>query len=80
MKNKKIFSYIIIGLVIITLILSFIRSAFIPSFMLMLALYLFSECFIIMNDNDKKKKLYVLFSIGVILIVGSLIYTFMRIL
>ena len=35
--------------------------------------------FVKKNFDNKKKLLYILFSIGVFLIVGSLVYTFMRI-
>ena len=63
---------------IVTFILSFMNSAFIPSCMLMLSLLLFSICYKIQNDN-KKKMMYILYVIGVLLIIGSLVYTFMRI-
>ena len=62
----------------VTLILSFMNTDFIPSCMLMLSLLLFSICYMI-KDNDKKICLYVLYVIGVLLIIGSLTYTFMRI-
>ena len=62
---------------IVTLILSCMNSAFIPSCMLMLSLTLFSICYMI-KDN-KKTIMYILFIIGVLLIIGSLVYTFMRI-
>ena len=63
---------------IVTFILSTMNSKFIPSCMLMLSLFLFSICYIIKDDN-KKILLYILYTIGVLLIVGSLIYTNMRI-
>ena len=63
---------------IVTFILSFMNSAFVPSCMLMLSLLLFSICYRIQNDN-KKKLMYILYVIGVLLIIGSLVYTFMRI-
>lgn len=63
---------------VVTLILSFMNSAFIPSCMLMLSLLLFSICYTIKDDN-KKVYLYILYGVGVALIIGSLVYTFMRI-
>lgn len=63
---------------VVTLILSMMNTAFIPSCMLMLSLLLFSICYMI-KDNNKKVILYILYTIGVLLIVGSLIYTNMRI-
>ena len=63
---------------IVTLILSTMNNKFIPSCMLMLSLLLFSICYTI-KDNNKKVLLYILYIVGVLLIVGSLIYTNMRI-
>ena len=77
-KTVKIFSYIILLIVVITLVLSFINSAFVPSFMLMLSLYLFSVSYL-MYVNEKKNAMYLLFILGILLIFGSLIYTGMRI-
>ena len=76
--TDKIFIIISSFAFVVTLILSFMNTAFIPSCMLMLSLLLFSICYMI-KDNDKKICLYVLYVIGVLLIIGSLTYTFMRI-
>lgn len=76
-ETEKIFSIVSLFAFIVTLILSFMNSAFIPSCMLMLSLFLFSICYII-KDN-KKIIMYILFVVGVLLIVGSLVYTYMRI-
>ena len=77
-ETEKLFSIVSLFAFIVTLILSFMNSAFIPSCMLMLSLLLFSICYMI-KDNDKKIYLYILYVIGVLLIIGSLIYTYMRI-
>ena len=79
-KQDANYMFIVVSLLafIVTLILSFMNSAFIPSCMLMLSLLLFSICYKL-KDNDKKKIMYILYVCGVMLIVGSLIYTFMRI-
>ena len=83
MGNKilKYFSGFILIVTIITLGLSiFYNSAFLTSFMLMLALFLFSIAYII-KDRDKfnnSKNVYILFVIGVILIIASLIYMYLR--
>ncbi len=63
---------------IVTFILSCMESEFIPSCMLMLSLLLFSVCYRIQSYN-KKTIMYILYVIGVLLIIGSLVYTFMRI-
>ena len=81
MKKKdtfNLFSIISFFAFVVTLILSFMESKFIPSCMLMLSLLIFSVCYTI-KDNGKKVLLYILYTIGVLLIVGSLVYTNMRI-
>lgn len=81
MENKKIikiFSITILIITIITLILSiFYSKAFIPTTMLMASLYLFSICYSQKNNNQKVT--YSLYVIGILLIIGSLIYTTVRI-
>ena len=76
--TERLFSIVSFFAFVVTLILSFMNSAFIPSCMLMLSLLLFSICYMI-KDNDKKIYLYILYVVGVLLIIGSLIYTYMRI-
>ena len=56
----------------------FYNDAFVPSFLLMLALFLFGLCYY--NGSEKKTLTYTLFTLGVALIIASLVYTFMRIL
>jgi len=72
--------FIVVSLLafLVTLVLSFMKSAFIPSCMLMLSLLLFSICYML-KDNNKKTIMYILYVVGVLLIIGSLIYTFTRI-
>ena len=77
-ETEKLFISISLIAFVVTLILSFMNSAFIPSCMLMLSLLLFSICYII-KDNNKKIILYILYVVGVLLIMGSLIYTYVRI-
>ena len=82
-KNKviKYFSIVVLVITIVTLLLSiFYSSAFLSSFMLMLSLFIFSVCYGLMGNNDKKNLMYILFGLGVLLIIGALIYTFIRIM
>ena len=80
MEDKKMIKgFIVISMVVtlVTLLLSIVyNSAFIPSFMLMLSLSLFGISYYI-KDN-KKSMMYLLFVVGVLLIIGSLVYTFIR--
>jgi len=80
MKKESInlFSLVSLFAFLVTLVLSFMNTKFIPSCMLMLSLLIFSICYVI-KDNSKKVLLYILYTIGVLLIIGSLIYTNMRV-
>lgn len=77
-ENEKIFSIIAFFLMLVSGILSLMNTAFLSAFMLLTSLFIFSICYII-KDN-KKGLTYTLFSIGVLLIIASLIYTYMRIM
>ena len=80
MDNKKLIKGFCIGVLIVTIIVLllaiFYSSAFIPSFMLMLALFLFGICYYV--KNDKKSMMYGLFIMGVLLVIGSLVYVYLR--
>ncbi len=76
-KLNKIFLGLSLLVTLVTLGLSlFYNLAFLPSFMLMSSLFLFSVCYYI--KDSKKNLMYVLFILGVLLIIGSLVYTAMR--
>ena len=76
-ETKKMFSIFSFFAFFVTFILSFMNDKFIPACMLMLSLFIFTICYRL--DDTKKKLLYILFSIGVLLIVGSLVVLFVRI-
>ena len=84
MKNNKlikIFNTIVLIITIVTFCLAvFYNTAFVPSFMLMLSLFLFGICYYYYIRDCKKGFMYTLFVIGIFLIIGSLVYTFMRII
>ena len=77
-KNNKLIYIVPLVVALATLGLSFYNQAFIPSFLLMFALFLFSICFYIREMEDKKKIMYGLFILGILLIIGSLVYTYIR--
>ena len=77
-KNTRIFTIIALLGALILLILSFINTAFISAFMLWVSLFIFSICYNIRDEEDNTK-LYILFIIVVLLIIGSVIYMVMRI-
>lgn len=78
MDNKKLIKYfsgfslvVTIGSILAAILYD---KAFVPSSMLMLSLFIFSVCYYI--KDDKKNLMYVLFVVGVLLIIASLIYTY----
>ena len=76
-ETENMFSIVSFFAFVVTFILSCMNNAFIPACMLMCALFIFTICYRI-GDN-KKKLLYILFSVGVLLIIGSLVVLFVRI-
>lgn len=77
-ENEKIFAIIAFFLMLVSGILSLMNTAFLSAFMLLTSLFIFSICYII--KDTRKTLTYILFSIGVLLIIASLIYTYMRIM
>lgn len=77
-ETEKLFSIVSMFAFLVTLVLSFMNNKFIPACMLMLALFIFTICYMI--QDNKKIVLYILFVMGVLLIIGALVYTYMRIL
>jgi len=75
--TERLFSIVSFFAFVVTFILSVMNNKFIPACMLMLSLFLFTICYMI--QDNKKILMYILFTIGVLLIVGSLVYTGMRI-
>ena len=77
-ETEKLFSIVSMFAFLVTLVLSFMNNKFIPAYMLMLALFIFTICYMI--QDNKKIVFYILFVMGVLLIIGALVYTYMRIL
>ena len=80
MEGKKLIKLFLLVTGVITLgtlgASIFYNSAFVPSCMLMAALNVFGICYYF--KDDRKNLVYVLFSLGVLLIIGSLVYTGLR--
>ena len=78
-KNKeKIVMSIILLIVLILGGLIFVNRAFISAFMLWLSLFIFSICYY-NKDNRYKKLNIILYILGILLIIGAIIYMVMRI-
>ena len=72
---------LVIGLIfLIMLCFAVCNKVFIPITLVTFAMLLFSICYYYIDDKSKKIIVYVLFSIGVILILIEVIYTLRNIL
>ena len=65
---------------LILLFLSITNEVFIPAALISFALFLFCICYYYIEDESKKKLVYVLFTLGVITIIVEVIYTLVKIL
>ena len=82
-KFQKIESIISIAVGIAFLVLLFLsltNTVFIPAALIAFALFLFCICYYYIEDQSKKKLVYILFSLGVITIIIEVIYTLIKVL
>lgn len=82
-KLKKIELYVslFVGIVfLIVLFLSLTNKVFLPAALISFALFLFCICYYYIEDENKKKMVYVLFGLGILLIVIEVIYTLVNII
>ena len=56
------------------------NKVFVPLALITFSMLLFSICYYYIDDKSKKKLVYILFSVGVIIIVVEVIYTLVNIL
>ncbi len=71
----------VIGIVFLVLLfLSTRKEIYIPATLITCALFLFSICYYYIEDESKKKFVYVLFGIGVLLIIAEVVYTLIKII
>lgn len=78
-KNFKLINYIFIFLIVVLVIASVINYIYIPATLIMSSLELFFLCYCIKDDKKQKKTITILFTLGVILVIISVIYTIMHI-
>ena len=82
-KFKKIEFLISLGVGLVFLVLLFLTMSneiYIPAALIAFALFLFCICYYYIEDESKKKLVYVLFTLGVITIVAEVIYTLIKVL
>ena len=72
---------VFVGIVFLVLLfLSMSNKIYLPATLIAFALFLFCICYYYIEDESKKKLVYVLFSLGVFLIVIEVIYTLVKVL
>ena len=70
-----------IGIVfLILLVCAIINKVFVPASLISFALFLFCICYYYIEDESKKRMVYVLFVLGVLLIIVEVIYTLVNII
>ena len=82
-KFKKIEFLIALGVGIVFLVLLFLSMSneiYLPATLIAFALFLFCICYYYMEDESKKKLVYVLFALGVLTIVIEVVYTLVKVL
>ena len=64
---------------LVLLFLSLTNEIYLPATLIAFALFLFCICYYYIEDESKKKMVYTLFTLGVLLIVVEVIYTLVKI-
>lgn len=80
LKLEKIFCIIVAVIFGILLILSIFMYEFIPATLITLSLELFSIAYFISEKNEKDKRIYIFFGIGLVILFGAIIYTLSKIM
>ena len=81
LKKVELIISLIVGVIfLVLLVLSIINVVFLPATLILFALFLFCICYYYIKDESKKKMVYILFGLGVLLIVIEVIYTLVKII
>ena len=77
-KNYEKYTYVV-GLVILLLMYAVIRNnIFMPALLITIGLEMFCISYYYLEDKTKKNMIYILFGIGVLLVVIAVIYTIVK--
>lgn len=80
-REGELIATIIIGIIFLVLLgFAISDKVFIPITMVSFALLLFSICYYYIEEENKKILVYILFGIGILLIISEVIYTLVNIL
>lgn len=80
-KKVELIVSLVVGITfLVLLILSMSNVVFLPATLISFALFLFCICYYYIEDESKKKLVYTLFALGIILIVIEVVYTLVKII
>ena len=82
-KFRKVEFLIALGVGLVFLVLLFLTMSneiYLPATLISLALFLFCISYYYMEDESKKKLVYVLFALGVLTIIIEVVYTLVKVL
>lgn len=79
LRKIELIIAITIGVIFLfLLVMSMINEVFIPASLIAFSLFLFTICYYYLEDEKKKKMVYTLFTLGVLLIIIEVIYTIIK--
>ena len=80
-KKAEFLIALLVGIIFLVMLgFAVCNRVFIPVTLVTFSMFLFSICYYYIEDKSKKKIVYILFSIGVLLIIAEVIYTLVNIL
>lgn len=80
-KKAEFLIALLVGIIFLVMLgFAVCNRVFIPVTLVTFSMFLFSICYYYIEDKSKKKVVYILFSIGVLLIIAEVIYTLVNIL
>lgn len=80
LKKVELIISIFVGVIfLVLLVLTMTNEVFIPATLISFALFLFCICYYYIEDEKKKKLVYTLFGLGVLLIIIEVVYTLVKI-
>lgn len=80
LKKIEITIMTIVGIIfLVLLVLTLTSEIYLPATLISCSLFLFCICYYYIEDNQKKKLVYTLFTVGVLLIIIEVIYTIINI-
>ena len=79
-KTETIITLVVGVMFLILLSCALVNKVFIPAALISFALFLFCICYYYLEDDSKKRMVYVLFGLGILLIVIEVIYTLVNII